>query len=74
MILNDELLRAAKRQAADEGTTLKAVLEQALRAYLGNPAPREPFRLRWRTYKGRPRPGVRLDNNAALIDYMEGHG
>jgi len=74
VILNDELLREAKKRAADEGSTLKSVLEQALRAYLGKPGLQEPFRLRWRTEKGRPRPGVRLDNNAALIDYMEGRG
>lgn len=72
MILNDELLREAKRRAADEGTTLKAVLEKALRAYLGTRKQRKPYRFRWRTEKGSLRPGVRLDNNAALLDFMDG--
>lgn len=73
MILNDELLREAKRRAADEGTTLKAVLEKALRAYLGPAAPRKPYRLRWRTEKGQLQPGVPpIHDTAALLDFMDG--
>ena len=74
-MLNDELLRAAKKRAADEGTTLKAILEKSLRAYLGPVAPRKAFRLKWRPgHPGKLRPGVPLDNTAALIDWMEKHG
>jgi hypothetical protein len=70
--LNDGLLRAAKRRAADEGRTLRAVLEEALRSYLGRSGVARGYRLRWRTEKGRVRPGVRLDSNAALLGLMDG--
>jgi hypothetical protein len=69
--LPDELFRRAKRRAADDGVTFRAVLETALRRYLdGVESPRKRYRLRWRTEKGRLRPGVRLDDRAALFDLM----
>ena len=70
--LNDELLRAAKRRAAQEGRTLRAVLETALRAYLGRAVGRGGYRLRWRPERGRVQPGVQLEDRDALWDLMEG--
>lgn len=45
--LDDALMREAKRHAAETGTTLTDVIEQALRRSLGQPgAPEhEPFRM-----------------------------
>jgi Arc/MetJ family transcription regulator len=64
--ISDELLRRAKRRAADEATTLRQVVEDALRRYLtGRPA-RRGYELRWRTEKGRILPSVRLDDRDAL--------
>ena len=70
--VNDELLRQAKRRAADEGATLKAVFEEALRAYLATPVSRTGYVFRWRTEKGRLMPGVDLDDRDTLFDIMEG--
>ena len=70
--LNDELMRAVKRQAASEGTTLRAVIERALRSALQPDRTRPKYRLRWRTEKGRIGPGVRLDDRDALFDLMDG--
>ena len=72
MELNDELLRSAKRRAASEGTTLRAVVERALRSFLEGGARKSGYRLRWRPERGRLRPGVRLDDRDALFDLMEG--
>ena len=69
--INDELLRQVKRRAADERTSLRAVIEGALRAHIGRPRPGTSYRLRWRTEKGRLRPGVRVENRDALFDLME---
>jgi hypothetical protein len=73
--LDDDLVRKAKRRAADQGTTLTAVIEQALRELL---APRaatgKPFRLRLLTKRGRPVPGVNLADRDALYERMEGRG
>ena len=55
--LNDELLRRPKQRAAAEGTTLRAVVERALRSYLGAGAPRTGYRLRWFPTKGECGPG-----------------
>jgi post-segregation antitoxin (ccd killing protein) len=74
--LNDDLLRRAKRRAADESTTLRDVIEQALRAHLATrgPASRRRFTLRWRAERGTIQPGVRLDDRDALFDLMDRHG
>jgi predicted transcriptional regulator len=70
--LNDELLRRVKRAAAAEGTSLKAVVERALRAHLGGGGARRGYRLNWRADHGRVLPGVRLDDRDALFDLMGG--
>lgn len=72
--LNDDLVRRPKRRAADHGTTLREVIEEALRAHLAKPRGAAPARyvLRWRTERGALQPGVRLDDRDALFDVMEG--
>ena len=70
--LNDQLLRAAKKRAANEGIPLRRVIESALRTYLEGPLRRRDYKLRWRTERGRLQPGVRLDDRDALFDLMEG--
>lgn len=70
--LNDDLLRRAKKRAAEEGVTLRQVVEAALRKHLSGTPSRVGYRLRWRTERGRMQPGVRLENRDALFDLMEG--
>ncbi len=71
--MNDALLRDAKRVAAEDGLTLTAVLENAVREMLERrrmlcrdkrvPLPR---------FKGRGlQPGVDLDDTAPFLDHME---
>jgi hypothetical protein len=73
--LNDRLLRDAKRYALQHGRTLTSVMEDALRQFLAHsrrPSSTGPFRML--TAKGRPRPGVDLDDSAALWDLTEKPG
>jgi hypothetical protein len=74
--LDDQLLRDAKREAVVSGRTLTQVIEDALREVLARrkaPAPRK--RLKLRVFDGGGlQPGVDLDDSAALLDIMEGHG
>lgn len=72
--LPDDLMRQVKRHAADTGRTMTQVIEDALRAAVGRRATsREHGPFRFPTYgKGGVRPGVDLDNSAALLDLMEG--
>lgn len=70
--LADEIMRRAKKRAADDGVPLRAVVEAALRNYLNGPKPGgKRYRLHWRPEKGRLQPGVRLDSRAALLDLMD---
>jgi len=69
--LNDRLLRDAKRRAADEGTTLKAVFERALRLYLGGAKPKEPYRFQWRTERGELLPGIDIDRRASWYEVLD---
>jgi hypothetical protein len=70
--IGDELLRQAKKRAADERIPLRAVLEAALRAYLGRRPTRSGYRLSWHTERGRLLAGVDLDDRDTLLDVMEG--
>lgn len=72
--LNDEVFRAAKRRAAAEGTTLRDLIEQALRSHLALKPRGKGYKLKWNPVKGRLRPGVQLDDRDALFDLMDGRG
>jgi hypothetical protein len=71
--LDESLLAEAKKRAAETGRTLTAVLEDALRESLARRTVRTPKkRVRLKTIKGDGvRPGVDLDDTAALFDLME---
>jgi hypothetical protein len=72
--LPDDLLREAKKRAAERGTTLARLFEDALREALlrerGAAAARPPVALV--TVRGRgTQPGVDLEDSAALLELME---
>lgn len=71
--LDDQLLKSAKRLAQDTGKSLTAVIEDALRQILSRrlvKQPRKPVKLT--TVSGRGiRPGINLDDSAALLAFME---
>jgi hypothetical protein len=70
--IDDQLLREAKQLAARTGRTLTAVVEDALRETLNRQ--RRPGRrdVELPTFRGDGlRPGVDLDDSAALIELMD---
>jgi hypothetical protein len=71
--LDDDLLARAKQLAARTGRTLTAVIEDALRAALAQGRPRRGREaIELPTFgRGGVRPGVDLDDSAALLDAME---
>ncbi len=71
--LDDQLLVALKKFAAEKGTTMTAIIEDALRRALVPPsASKRPSRIRLTTFGGKGlQPGVDLDDTASLIDRME---
>jgi hypothetical protein len=70
--ITDELLRKAKKRAADDGVALRNVVEAALRTYLSTRRRGAAYRLSWKTERGRIQPGVDLDDRDSLLDRMEG--
>ena len=71
--IEDGLLRRARRQAATQGRTLTAVIEEALRALLGRPArPARRFRLRLPTRRGTRLPEIDIANRDALYERLDG--
>jgi len=71
--LPDELYRHVRVKAALEDRTVTSVLEEALRKLLADERPRTSYRVR--ALSGAPVPaGVRIDDNAALRDLMDGPG
>lgn len=70
--LDDELLRLAKQGAAAAGISLKAYLEDALRArVLPRPGPAQAFELDLITVDGKAPPAVDIADRNALYDLME---
>ena len=62
--ISDALLEEAKRLARERGTTLRAVLEAALRREVAAPAePRKKFKLRDGSFRGEGvQPGIDLSD------------
>ena len=73
--LDDDLLRDAKRLAAERGTTLTALMEDALRSVVRRVEQAEPRRRVRLPTSGVPgegfMPGVDISDNAALRDLMD---
>jgi hypothetical protein len=70
--LDDKLMRLVKKQAAESGRTVTAVIEEALREAVATPAKAKgKYRLKWVSVRGRLRPGVDLTDRDALYERME---
>lgn len=70
--LDDRLLARARKVARDRGTTLTALIEEALAASLSQrPGGQEPFKLDWRPQAGHALPEVDIADRQALYDLME---
>ena len=69
--MNDQLFRAVKRQAAQDGVTMKAILEAALRRYIQPSTPRPRYKLQWRAERGVLQPGVVIEDRNILYDVMD---
>ncbi len=70
--INDGLFRAAKRYAAEHGTTLRDVVEAALRQHLGEAKATAGYTLQWQSESGRLQPGANPTDRDALSDVMDG--
>ena len=72
--LPEDLLQAAKVRAARRRITVSALIEDALKAALARDAAAATnLAVRLPTHRlGDLRPGVSLDDNAALLDIMDG--
>ncbi len=70
--VDDELLREARQLAARSGRTLTAVFEDALRETLNRQRHAAARTVDFPTFRGKGlRPGVDLDDSAALIELMD---
>lgn len=70
--IGDDLMRRAKKRAADEQVPLREVVEAALRQYLSDKPKGTGYKLKWTTEKGALMPGVDLDDRDSLFDIMDG--
>ncbi|REJ83863.1 MAG: hypothetical protein DWQ36_19520 [Acidobacteria bacterium] len=72
--LDDRIVRAVRREAAESGRTMTEVSEGALRRSLParSQTPAEPFRLRLVTVKGRRKPAVDCSHRDSLFEILEG--
>ena len=71
--LNDDLLRQAKRRAAEEGRTFSSLVEDGLRAVLRPPPMQKQTRVKLplSTAGGGVHPGIDLNSNASLQDLLD---
>ncbi len=70
--LSDELLRKAKKKAAEQGRTLTSLVEEGLKSVLAEakPARRTRVRLPVSSASGGTLPGVDLNRSSDLEDRM----
>ena len=71
--LPDDLFVAAKQRAAEERSTLRAIIERGVRAQLRRPPTRKrSFKstIRWVTVDGGLPPGLDLADRAAMHDWL----
>lgn len=70
--IDDRLLERAKRHAAAHGTTLRAVIEEALRARLApRPQARAQYRFEPPTVRGSRPPAIDVTDRNALYDLLD---
>ena len=73
--IEDELMKRVKKRAAETGTTITEVVEEALRAAVAGQTPRPTrFSLRWNPVSGRTRTGIDLADRDSLYQAMERSG
>jgi hypothetical protein len=74
--ISDAVLHAAKKRAAQDGTTIRALVEEGLRKVLAERQSASPFRLELPTFRGRGlQPGVREGGWDTIRDAIyEGRG
>ena len=72
--LSDELLRKAKKKAAEDGRTLTSIVEEGLRIVLAEPRPARRAKVTLPIFRasGGTLPGVDLNRSADLEDIMDG--
>jgi hypothetical protein len=68
--IDEGVMRELKRRAAEEGTTMSALVEGALRVFLRPPSPAKPLPP-LPTFDG-GRQLMDLDNRAAWLDALDG--
>lgn len=71
LTIDDQLLRALKRKAAEEGRTLQAVTNDLLRRAMAANS-RQTYELRLKGWKASELPGVDLLDRDALFDLLDG--
>ena len=73
--LSGDLLRRAKKKAAEKGRTLTSLIEEGLKAVLTEPKrlPRKGVRLPVSKASGGTLPGIDLTRSADLEDRMDVH-
>jgi hypothetical protein len=71
LAIDEAVLRALKRRATERGTTLQAVVNDALRQAIAAPR-RSGFELRLRGWRAELRPGVDVTDRDQLFDLMNG--
>ncbi len=72
--LPDDLLIAAKKKAAETRTSLRQIVERALRQELErreNPVPPKRRKIRWVTSPGGLPPGLDVSNREKMWDWFD---
>jgi ribbon-helix-helix CopG family protein len=70
--LNETLMGDARKRAAEEGRSLTALIEEAVRRLLSQPRERKGYRLKPITKHGTRVPQIDVADRNALYDRMEG--
>lgn len=70
LVLDDDLFRKIKQEAARQGETLKEYLNSLLRWALSHKKAK-PYKFKWKTVKGDLQPNVPIEDRDRLYDFFD---
>ena len=70
IVMDEELLRGVREVAARQGWNLSRAISELVCVGMHAHASFEPVEFRWKTVRGKVRPGVDIDDRDRLYDVM----
>jgi hypothetical protein len=72
IVLDEDVMEMLKIRSAQEGTSMKDLVNRSLRDFFSKKRRSKAFEFEWKTFRGKLQPGVSLEDRDTLFEIMEG--